>query len=57
MSSKKTERYAILPNGEKQRITGENGRYYICGDHQVRKASVTVEKAPKKEEQEKTQDE
>lgn len=49
MAKKKTEkaeRYVLLANGEKHAITGEEGRYYICGDIRFRKANVTVEKAP-----------
>ena len=39
----KTVRYAVLPDGSRREITGENGRYYVCGDTQFRKAGVRVE--------------
>ena len=32
----KTVRYAVLPDGSRREITGENGRYYVCGDAQFR---------------------
>lgn len=39
----KTIRFAVLSDGDRREITGENGRYYVCGDVQFRKSSVTVE--------------
>lgn len=39
----KTVRYAVLPDGSRREITGENGRYYVCGDAQFRKAAVLTE--------------
>lgn len=39
----KTVRYAVLPDGSRREITRENGRYYVCGDVQFRKASVSTE--------------
>ena len=47
MAKKKTERYAVTENGERLKITGENGRYWLCGSVQMRKSRVTTEeKAP-----------
>lgn len=51
--AKKTDetRYYVLPNNEKFEITGENGKYYICGFTQFRKAAhhgkVETVKPPK----------
>ncbi len=39
----KKKRYAVTQDGCRAEITGENGRYYVCGDVQFRKAAVTVE--------------
>lgn len=39
----KKKSFAVLPDGARLEITGENGRYWVCGDRQLRKASVVVE--------------
>lgn len=31
-------RYLVLPNGGKSEITGENGKYWFCGETQWRKS-------------------
>ena len=33
---------AVLPGGETATITGENGRYWVCGNVQFLKSRVTV---------------
>ena len=32
----------VFVNGEKKRITGEEGKYWLCGDERYRKLSPTV---------------
>lgn len=44
MARKKTVRYAVTADGERHVITGENGRYWVCGDAQIRKSRAVVEK-------------
>lgn len=47
MAKKKTgKRLAVLRDGSKHEITGERGRYWVCGDRQFRKAETAVETAP-----------
>ena len=36
--SAKKIRYLVLPNGGQSEITGENGKYWFCGDTRWRKA-------------------
>lgn len=44
MAKKKEKKIKLaLIGGEKYEITGENGRYWVCGDKQFRKANVVVE--------------
>ena len=40
MAKKKVKvvRYLLLPNGERFEITGETGKYWLCGDTQFRKS-------------------
>lgn len=47
MAKKKTKRLAVLRDGTKQEITGENGRYWVCGNRQFRKAEVILEEMTK----------
>lgn len=47
----KTIRFLIFPDGEKREITGETGKYWICGDAQFRKTrglEIVEEKAEEK---------
>lgn len=39
----KKKRFAVLPDGARHEITGENGRYWVCGNRQFRKAAAAVE--------------
>lgn len=54
-TKKKTgKKTAVLPDGTKLAVTGETGRYILCGERQFRRANVTVietgeEKAEKEE--------
>lgn len=51
MSKKKAKKNLVaIVGGEAHEITGENGRYWICGDKQFRKSAVTVEEKPKESE-------
>ena len=43
MASKKTtKRYLYLTNDKKYEVTGENGKYFICGDTQFRKGNAEI---------------
>ena len=55
MGKDNEKRYVIFKDGKKKAITGENGKYWICGKTQFRKASseiaeIIVEKAEEKAE-------
>lgn len=43
----KAIREAVLPGGEAVAITGENGRYWVCGNAQFLKSRVTVRERQK----------
>lgn len=43
--AKKYDGKVAVVDGEKLEITGENGRYWLCGETQVRKARASVENA------------
>lgn len=39
MAKKKTKKVYVLSNGERYDVTGETGRYFLCGETQFRKAA------------------
>lgn len=39
----KAARYAVTKDGQRLPITGEQGRYWLCGDTQVRKSRASLE--------------
>lgn len=43
MAKKSVKRYAVTEDGARRRITGERGRYWICGRVLVRKSRAVVE--------------
>ena len=53
MAKKKarTIRFLVFPDGERREITGETGKYWLCGETQFRKAralEIVEEKAEEK---------
>lgn len=49
MAKKKAVTYVVLPDGSKYKITGENGKYWICGETQFRKSVYDVSEIKEKE--------
>ena len=37
-----TSAYLVLTNGEWRKVTGEAGKYWICGDTQIRKINRSI---------------
>lgn len=35
----KASRFFVLPSGERYEVTGENGKYWLCGDTKFRKSA------------------
>lgn len=38
----KKAKYVVLAWGEKREITGEEGKYWLCGDTRIRKLSESI---------------
>lgn len=58
MAKKKTKKVYILSNGERYDVTGETGRYFLCGETQFRKAArrgKVVKEAVEESESEETE--
>ena len=53
MAAKKTKKYAVTADGARREITGEKGRYWLCGEVQIRKSAATVEKEAAEEAEDK----
>lgn len=50
------KRFLILRSGQRYAITGETGRYYICGRTQFRKSSRQIEKIERMKRRKKPQE-
>lgn len=50
-TKKKAKKTAVLADGTKLAVTGDAGRYILCGGRQFRKSNVTVIEAEEEREE------